>query len=236
MIRISIREREGTMKSSPKPKISARKAPRQARSSSLVEDLLEAAARVLRRDGAGRFTTVRVADEAGISVGSLYQYFPNKQALLFRLQTDEWAETWALLDEILGDTTTAPPDRLRRAIVAFFRSERDEAALRVALDDAGALFRHAPEAKLHQARAIARFGAFMAEAIPHVADETRAFAADFVLTSVVSLAERLTSQGRSRSEVDTWAKTCAESMCAYLASLAPVDTTTCSRAQLRPAR
>ncbi len=76
---------------------SPRRAPRQVRSAELVEAILEAAVRVLAREGARRFTTVRVAEEAGVSVGSLYQYFPNKEALLFRLQADEWKETGGIL-------------------------------------------------------------------------------------------------------------------------------------------
>ncbi|MEO7110970.1 MAG: helix-turn-helix domain-containing protein, partial [Polyangiaceae bacterium] len=60
-----------------KPQITARKTPIQDRSTQVVDDILEAAIRVLIREGGARFTTVRVAEEAGVSVGSLYQYFPN---------------------------------------------------------------------------------------------------------------------------------------------------------------
>lgn len=59
----------------------SRRRPRQARSRNTVDVLLEAAARVFRRQG-WRATTNRIAAEAGVSVGSLYEYFPNKQALL----------------------------------------------------------------------------------------------------------------------------------------------------------
>jgi AcrR family transcriptional regulator len=64
--------------------ISARKQPKQERSRQLVAEILAAAGRVLAREGARRFTAARVADEAFVSVGSLYQYFPNKEAILFR--------------------------------------------------------------------------------------------------------------------------------------------------------
>jgi AcrR family transcriptional regulator len=59
-----------------------RKAPKQARSRATVEFIIQAAARVLGRQGWARFTTNEVAEAAGVSVGSLYQYFPNKHALV----------------------------------------------------------------------------------------------------------------------------------------------------------
>jgi AcrR family transcriptional regulator len=60
-----------------------RKQPRQARSAVTVAAILEATIQVLLRDGAPQLTTTRVAARAGVSVGTLYQYFPNKQALLY---------------------------------------------------------------------------------------------------------------------------------------------------------
>ncbi len=61
----------------------ARKTPVQARSAATVEAIFEATIQVLLREGAERLTTTRVADRAGVSVGTLYQYYPNKQSLLF---------------------------------------------------------------------------------------------------------------------------------------------------------
>ncbi len=74
----------------PSARISSRKQSKQARSTELVATILEAAAQVLAGEGAQRFTTARVAEKAGVSIGSLYQYFPNKASILFRLQSDEW--------------------------------------------------------------------------------------------------------------------------------------------------
>ena len=59
-----------------------RKSPVQARSAATVEAILEAAIQVLLHEGKPRLTTTRVASRAGVSVGTLYQYFPNKSALL----------------------------------------------------------------------------------------------------------------------------------------------------------
>ena len=131
----------------PQPRISSRKKPQQARSNDLVAAILEAALQVLAREGAQRFTTTRVAERAGVSVGSIYQYFPNKAAILFRLQSDEWRETSDMLRATLADAGRPPLERLRRLVHAFVKSECDEAAMRVALADAAPLYRDAPEAR-----------------------------------------------------------------------------------------
>ena len=89
---------------------------------------------VLEREGAERFTTIRVAEAAGVSVGSLYQYFPNKQAILYRLQLDEWEKTGATIDAILGDTAQAtrgqraPDDDARRSSSPLSATRRRSAS------------------------------------------------------------------------------------------------------------
>jgi AcrR family transcriptional regulator len=60
-----------------------RKTPQQSRSVATVEAIHDATIQVLLKNGADRLNTVNVAQRAGVSVGTLYQYFPNKQALLF---------------------------------------------------------------------------------------------------------------------------------------------------------
>lgn len=60
-----------------------RKSPRQARSAATVAAIHTAAIQVLLADGVTRLTTTRVAERAGVSVGTMYQYFPHKEALLF---------------------------------------------------------------------------------------------------------------------------------------------------------
>ncbi|WP_426230265.1 TetR/AcrR family transcriptional regulator [Pararhizobium sp. DWP3-4] len=59
-----------------------RKEPRQARSKATVEAVIEAGARILSDQGWAEFTTNKVADAAGVSIGSLYQYFPDKLSLI----------------------------------------------------------------------------------------------------------------------------------------------------------
>ena len=67
-------------------KIEVRKKPKQQRSKFMVDSILEASARLLKELSYDKFTTNKVTDIAGISVGSLYQYFPNKESILFELE------------------------------------------------------------------------------------------------------------------------------------------------------
>lgn len=62
-----------------------RKTPQQSRSAVTVEAIHTACIQVLLSDGVGRLTTTRVAERAGVSVGTMYQYYPHKQALLFAI-------------------------------------------------------------------------------------------------------------------------------------------------------
>lgn len=64
------------------PRHALSRVPRQARSVRRVHDILDAAVAVLLADGAAGFSTNRVAEQAGVPVGSLYQYFPHKEAVV----------------------------------------------------------------------------------------------------------------------------------------------------------
>ncbi|MDO7835017.1 TetR/AcrR family transcriptional regulator [Sphingobium sp. HBC34] len=79
--------------------VAPRKMPRQARAAATVQAIVEAAARILEQDGLAGFTTNAVADRAGVSIGSLYQYFPGKDALVGALII---RETSRLIDEVEG--------------------------------------------------------------------------------------------------------------------------------------
>lgn len=207
------------MKSRKTPTISERKRPGQARSKQLVADILEAATRVLGRDGARRFTTARVAEAAGVSVGSLYQYFPNKESILFRLQTDEWQETGALLDGILADSRVPPLDRLRSVVHAFFLSEYDEAELRVALGDASPAYRDSPETAEHRKSGMRRGLEFITEILPGVSLRQRKLAADVMVTTLSAVGKAVSEQSRTRSEISAVASAVADMFCGYLRDL-----------------
>ena len=199
--------------------ISSRKRPKQARSTELVAAILEAAAQVLAKEGAPRFTTARVAEKAGVSVGSLYQYFPNKAAILFRLQSDEWRQTSDLLRGILEEVDRPPLERLRALVHAFIRSECEEAAMRVALNDAAPLYRDAPEAREARASGDRTMQAFMREALPKASEATRALAGKLITTTFSKVGKQFSENPRTPAEIETYAEAMADMFCAYLRGL-----------------
>jgi AcrR family transcriptional regulator len=200
-------------------RISSRKRPKQTRSTELVAAILEGAAQVLATEGAQRFTTARVAEKAGVSVGSLYQYFPNKAAILFRLQSDEWRRTSELLRVILEDAERPPLERLRALVHAFIRSECEEAAMRVALNDAAPLYRDAPEAREARASGDRAMQVFMREALPKASEATRALAADLITTTLSKVGKHFSESPQTPGEIETYADGMADMFCAYLKGL-----------------
>jgi AcrR family transcriptional regulator len=199
-----------------KPQLSSRKLPQQARSTELVAVILEAALQVLAKEGAQRFTTTRVAEKAGISVGSLYQYFPNKAAILFRLQSDEWRQTTDLLREILQDRQNMPLERVRNLVHAFLRSECAEAEMRVALSDAAPFYRDAPEAKEARASSERTMQVFLHETLPKASKAARALAAELIGTTLSTVGKRFSESSRTRAEIEAYAAGMADMFCAYL--------------------
>lgn len=87
--------------------VNARKTPAQQRSLITVAAILEAAARILETEGLGAYSTNAVAARAGVSIGSLYQYFPNKDSIT-RALIRRNAE--ALLGDLRRVDCSAVPD------------------------------------------------------------------------------------------------------------------------------
>ena len=95
-----------------KPKVQkpAPRAPRQGRARHKVELILEAAIRLLDKGGLPLLTTNAVAELAGVSIGTLYQYFPNKEAILAALTEREGEELSHRVLAVLQDASTMPTE------------------------------------------------------------------------------------------------------------------------------
>lgn len=111
-----------------------RKQPRQARSRQMVERLVVAGRRVLVEEGYDGFSTNKVAAAAGVSPGSLYQYFPDKAAVLDVVVDRYWDEVAEHVAASLADRVdeAAGPAMVRATADALLRAlEADPALLRV---------------------------------------------------------------------------------------------------------
>lgn len=102
-----------------------RKLASQERSKITVEAILDATARVLVREGYARTSTNRIATIAGVSIGSLYQYFPNKESLVAALVARHNREILTLLEnamqECVSDDLNSTMRELVRAMIAAYR-------------------------------------------------------------------------------------------------------------------
>lgn len=117
-----------------KVRVKARKAPTQERSRATVEAILGAAARVLLATGYDRLSTNRVAAAAGVSIGSLYQYFPSKEAIVAALAERTFLAEYELIEQRLATVAlSATEDAVRELIDAVVQSHGLEPKLRHAI-------------------------------------------------------------------------------------------------------
>lgn len=86
--------------------LSPRKKPAQSRAAATVHAILEGAANILERQGLEGYTTNEIAARAGVSIGSLYQYFPNKDAVTIALIEREME---GMVEEVISALALTPP-------------------------------------------------------------------------------------------------------------------------------
>ncbi|MCT2584114.1 TetR family transcriptional regulator [Actinophytocola sp. S1-96] len=136
-----------------------RKTPRQQRSRETVDAVVEAAAQLFEREGLAA-TTNRVAERAGVSIGTLYQYFPNKQALLYALaerHLDAAHRTLATVSARLRAERPGWEETVRALVTAFVDLHRDRPRLQTLM------YEYAPRAPEGVARLHALHDALVAE-------------------------------------------------------------------------
>ena len=97
-----------------------RKTPVQARAAVTVEAICEATIQVLLSLGADRLTTTRVAERAGVSVGTLYQYYPNKQSLLFAVLEAHLGKVCSAVEEACERAHRQPLRKMIREVVGTY--------------------------------------------------------------------------------------------------------------------
>jgi AcrR family transcriptional regulator len=100
-------------------RLSPRKRPQQERSRETVEAILQAATDILVRQGAGRLTTNRIAERAGVNIASLYQYFPGKHAIIAELRRRHGEEQRGAVRQVLIERRRDDLEPTLRALVSM---------------------------------------------------------------------------------------------------------------------
>jgi AcrR family transcriptional regulator len=169
-----------------------RKQPRQRRSESTRHRILDAAAHVFADHGYAAGTTNRIAERAGMSIGSLYQYFPNKDAILVELST---AHVQAGIATTQRHLAAGLPDSLEDILRLFVRATIDNHRDAPALHRV--LFEEAPRPPeflrmLHESEAaVVTLAEALLDANPEVRVEDTHTAARLVVAAIESLVHRL---------------------------------------------
>ena len=115
----------GTHKMARKPLTKPRKQATQDRSRATVDALIEATARILVKHGFDKASTNRIAETAGVSVGSLYQYFPTKEALVVAVMERHNRELMEVVRRALDEVETLPLEvAVRRMVAAAIEAHR----------------------------------------------------------------------------------------------------------------
>lgn len=105
------------MQTAPLPRASLVKIPRQRRAVEMVHAILDAGIALIEREGVTRFTTNRVAERAGVSVGSLYQYFANKEMILAGIVERGVLDMESLIRGAVRSSVKAPVDAVVRQLL-----------------------------------------------------------------------------------------------------------------------
>ncbi len=176
----------------PPDRFRSRKQPKQRRSEETRRQILDAAARVFEAYGYASGTTNRIAEAAELSVGSLYQYFPNKDAIL-RALMQEHLEAGArhLMQQLAGGL----PDDLEAALRVVVRATIDNHRAQPRLHRV--LFEEAPRApdflaQLHESEsALVEAAAGLLDGLPGARMADPKLAARMVVTTIESVVHRL---------------------------------------------
>jgi AcrR family transcriptional regulator len=162
-----------------------RNQPQQPRSRATVALILDAAIRVLDREGFDALTTSRAAEVAGVSVGTLYQYFAHREAIISALQDRELERAGAMLERVLGSAHALSHQELARTLVQeLLALYRAAPALHRVLAAHGLSFSTPERVLAFDARSVAVLRAFLGLMGPRIRPRNLEAAAFVIYQSV----------------------------------------------------
>lgn len=171
--------------------ISLKKQAKQSRSTATVAAIVEAGTYILTHHGPSGFTSNKVAGKAGVNIASFYQYFPNKEALLFHIIKLTWDSEFAHMTRILQGPEPSP-ERLRLFIHALLSVEAAEADLRQAIRAAAVDLHATAEFQTLMAHGKDLFHGFILGALMGPPPVDLDFLVDFAASLMTGFAERTT--------------------------------------------
>jgi AcrR family transcriptional regulator len=193
-----------------------RKSPVQARSAASVDAILDATIQVLLHVGKERLTTTRVALRAGVSVGTLYQYFPNKSALLQAVLKRHLAEVTDAVEAVCKEQKGRGLRQMVTALIAaFLQAKMRDAKTSVAL--------YSVSSDVDGARIVQQMGTRSNKAIvgmlatacePLTTDAQ--LVASMLQGAMVGVSRRMLESGAPREQIDTLGRELIFVACAYL--------------------
>lgn len=196
-----------------------RRVPLQQRGQQTVDQILQASAQVIERDGLDKLTTRRIAVEAGLSVGSVYEYFPNKEAVLSAMVV-QWFDQLLLTLDKHHPSNTGCRDILTymQAMVEAVRQDYiDQPALGAMLSALGAIPTLRELVEQHDERVTAKLAdalLMMAPTIP--LEELRATARSIALVSHELMSEALVRAPALAPRTLTHMKVCIFALISHL--------------------
>ena len=198
-----------------------RKQPLQGRSRDTVAAILAAAAQVFTRRGYAATTTNHIAARAGVSIGSLYEYFPNKDALLVALLEQHIREGEVILGRVALEAPTGPSP-IREVIRRFVRAmvdlhARDRALHRVLFEEAPLPKRVRRQLADVENRITAQVEGYL-QMNPEVTTRDPALAALVLVQTIEGLTHKLVVHGDPAADADDYVEEIVVLVTAYLAA------------------
>jgi AcrR family transcriptional regulator len=180
--------------------------------------ILQAAVRVLADEGALGFTTTRVADEAGVSVGSLYQYFPNKHSLVIAIHHEAMRRGWEHVQAVLDSPAATPRQKVIEIARWFFATESAEAnELGAVFDDVEVFLRDGDAHGAIDSEVLPRFTNFVAATSrARLAGDDAEFGAQLLITTLEAVGKSLATRKLTTLERERWAINIATMLCNQL--------------------
>ena len=196
--------------------LEARKTPVQARSTASVSAILEAAIQVLLDVGKERLTTTRVAARAGVSVGTLYQYFPNKSALLQAVLKRHFSEITNAIESVCQEQRGKSLSQMATALVtAFLAAKMKDVNTSLALYSVGGdvdAEKIVRQVGIRTSKAVAE----MLETSHEQLTEDPRLIASMLQGTMAGVSRRLLESRSPEKEVETFRRELIVLACAYL--------------------